>query len=143
MEARLGVGKELVQKQLSRVTPSAASLFILSAGAYFASTLPYIPHVCDVWSSLSMNRMLGLSSGCPASRPFSCARADAGWKAGNAASEAAQNANSFLISIICFRCRKNLAAQIYKKMQIAEQGKTTSARNHNLNVTKILLFLSA
>ncbi len=65
MEARLGVDKELVQKQLSRVTPSAASLFILSACAYFASTLPYIPHVCDVWSSLSMNRMLGLSSGRP------------------------------------------------------------------------------
>ncbi len=92
MEARLGVDNEFVQKQLSRVTPSDASLFILSACAYSASTLPYIPHVCDVWSSLSMNRMLGLSSGCPASRPFSRAWADAGRKAGNAASEAAQNA---------------------------------------------------
>lgn len=92
MEARLGVDNEFVQKQLSRVTPSDTSLFILSACAYSASTLPYIPHVCDVWSSLSMNRMLGLSSGCPASRPFSRAWADAGRKAGNAASEAAQNA---------------------------------------------------
>lgn len=92
MEARLGVDNELVQKQLSRVTPSDASLFILSACAYSASTLPYIPHVCDVWLSLSMNRMLGLSSGCPASLPFSRAWADAGRKAGNAASEAAQNA---------------------------------------------------
>ena len=92
MEARLGADNELVQKQLSRVTPSDASLFILSACAYSASTLPYIPHVCDVWSSLSMNRMLGLSSGCPASRPFSRAWADAGRKAGNAASEASQNA---------------------------------------------------
>ena len=92
MEARLGVDNELVQKQLSRVIPSNASLFILSACAYSASTLTYIPHVCDVWSSLSMDRMLGLSSGCPASRPFSRAWADAGRKAGNAASEAAQNA---------------------------------------------------